>query len=710
MSKNKINLLINFVARFQKSSRIDTDINANHIDGIIATKTFKEVINVILNNISNSSSYIISGAYGTGKSTFCLLLSSLFINNNKINDIGFGKVGSDIRNKIRKLIEKKYHFLPIIGQNEQFHLILRSELIARRLISNKTRKTASSVVKELTKSINSSSKNILIVVDEMGKFLENAAKGNDDAIFFQNLAELADRSNKKLILIGVLHQSFLAYSENLAETTQREWKKVQGRFVEIPLINSRKEQIGLISKSFQIKNLPKNIKLDNQKLVKLLPNEIKSSFDVNNLCYPLHPITASLISDISNSGIGQNQRTLFTFLSSGEQGGLREFLETNPNLGEMYMPYNLWRYVTSNSLIYSQSSKFSHRFHTANDCIDKARKLNDELSIKVLQVVILIWIFGKQGLEPTKDILNSALAPIHSENEITNSLNKLLNNSIIKFRKHKKQFEPFEGSDFDLEEAIKSTGVINLPYHIPLQSRPVMAHRHAVTTGTLSYAFIYILNGTSDIPSAINSIQHEFACFCIVLDKKYIPVPVKNDKRIILWTCPKNNEEIKKKLKQLAIYKQLIKSSDIVGDQVARRELNEQIEYQQRLLDSIVNKLISETTEWKIENSIIKVTRMKNQSISNFLTILADRYFDQRVIIQNELINRNKPSSSANGAIKILIKSILQNETKPRLGLAEGWPVEVGIYYSILHKQIHIQDKSSWEIKVSEKNSPRLYK
>ena len=45
-------------------------------------------------------------------------------------------------------------------------------------------------------------------VDELGKYLEYASSKNQDIMFLQNLAEVCNRSNGKLIFIGILHQSF----------------------------------------------------------------------------------------------------------------------------------------------------------------------------------------------------------------------------------------------------------------------------------------------------------------------------------------------------------------------------------------------------------------------------------------------------------------------------------------------------------------------
>ena len=94
---------------------------------------------------------------------------------------------------------------------------------------------------------------LIVFIDEMGKVLEAAAQGEGDLHFLQELAELASRSNKKLIVIGILHQSFGEYTGRLASRAREEWMKVQGRFVDIPLAMVADEQLAVLAKAIESK-------------------------------------------------------------------------------------------------------------------------------------------------------------------------------------------------------------------------------------------------------------------------------------------------------------------------------------------------------------------------------------------------------------------------------------------------------------------------
>ena len=93
---------------------------------------------------------------------------------------------------------------------------------------------------------------MLVVIDEMGKFLEAASHEGVDLHFFQDLAEAASRSAGKLIVVGILHQSFEAYATRLGREARDEWAKVQGRFIDMPMVAAVDEVVELVGKAIVV--------------------------------------------------------------------------------------------------------------------------------------------------------------------------------------------------------------------------------------------------------------------------------------------------------------------------------------------------------------------------------------------------------------------------------------------------------------------------
>ncbi|HDG1697638.1 TPA: ATP-binding protein, partial [Kluyvera ascorbata] len=97
----------------------------------------------------------------------------------------------------------------------------------------------------------------MILIDEMGKYLEAAALNiGDDVFFFQELAEAAARSEGRLVIIGILHQSFSQYAMRLGVNTRDDWSKVQGRYIDLPFIAASDEIVELLSKAIQAEMYP----------------------------------------------------------------------------------------------------------------------------------------------------------------------------------------------------------------------------------------------------------------------------------------------------------------------------------------------------------------------------------------------------------------------------------------------------------------------
>ena len=168
---------------------------------------------------------------------------------------------------------------------------------------------------------------LIVFVDEMGKFLESAAYDGADIYFFQQLAEIASRSNGRLIVVGILHQAFEEYAHRLSREARDEWSKIQGRFVDLAVNTRGDEQIDLLGRAIESDRRPATPSRVAQGVAAMaraytsrrLPQMLEE-------CWPLHPIVACLLGPVSRRRFGQNQRSIFGFLNSAEPQGLQDFL------------------------------------------------------------------------------------------------------------------------------------------------------------------------------------------------------------------------------------------------------------------------------------------------------------------------------------------------------------------------------------------------
>ena len=301
---------------------------------------------------------------------------------------------------------------------------------------------------------------LIIFVDELGKYLEFASSVNQDIMFLQNLAELCNRSEGKIIFVGILHQSFSEYSKTSDQSIKDEWSKIQGRFIDIPINVSAEEQINLMSHSLSY-DTGKWSDFDKKGHIKNFQKQLKDkhgwlSLDTLNNLYPLNPISAFLISAISKRAFAQNQRTIFGFLNSVEPYGFKTVYFTEQEKRDFnYSPSHLWDYLYANLDVSISNSPDAHSWITSVDIFEQARSSLDKFSLDVLKCISLFQIFGSRSLIKTSVENIYASFPFETSKKIDETLNVLLNKKFLLYREISKTFHISEASDFDLDLALK---------------------------------------------------------------------------------------------------------------------------------------------------------------------------------------------------------------------------------------------------------------
>ena len=189
---------------------------------------------------------------------------------------------------------------------------------------------------------------LAVFIDELGKFLESAARDGTDIHLFQQLAEVASRSGGRLLVVGILHQAFEEYAHRLSRETRDEWAKIQGRFVDLPINADGNEQIDLLARAIKSDYRVEPVHALSEDIAVLVQGNTPPNLaEMLGDCWPLHPATACLLGPLSRRRFGQNQRSLFGFLNSAEPGGFRDFL-SNASENDLYTPDRLWDYLRVN--------------------------------------------------------------------------------------------------------------------------------------------------------------------------------------------------------------------------------------------------------------------------------------------------------------------------------------------------------------------------
>ena len=133
---------------------------------------------------------------------------------------------------------------------------------------------------------------------------------------------------------------------------------------------------------------------------------------------------------------------------------------------------------------------------------------------------------------------------------------------------------------------------------------------------------------------------------------------------------------------------------ELAGDSVARREVSARLAAVQALLESELRKAFDSALWFRKHH---RPNRLRQADLNGVASELADRRFENSPLLRNELLNRQKPSSSAIAAQNNLLRRMVLHEAEPRLGIG-GFPAEGGLYASILEATgLHSKRSDCWQ-------------
>jgi len=707
--------------QFLRSVRVDTDLGREDaLNGYVCQGTAHALIENMATQVmqTRQRAFTWTGPYGGGKSSLALLLCSLVGANKVMRSKAFALLSPSQESSIRTVFSAKgtgWLVVPLVGKRAKVHEELAKALSHAKGQQQKKSKPGapSDVIGELVSSSEQHSQGVLVVIDEMGKFLEAASHEGVDLNFFQELAEAASRSGGKLIVVGILHQSFEAYASRLGREARDEWAKVQGRFIDMPMVAAVDEVVELVGRAIETHgtvdrgNATRIANIVTHAIIERRPVTPPSITSATQRCWPLHPVVATLLGPISRRRFSQNERSTFGFLASREPLGFMEFLESTPaNHAPMYSPSRYWDYLKANLDQAILASPDGHRWAVAAEAVERAESRGTGLHIELTKSVALIELFrGGSGLVPELAVLNVCAHEASTE-EVKVALHDLTAWKILIERKHLSAFGVFAGSDFDIEGAInKSVGELGLPdlqkISVLMDMQPILAKRVYSETGTMRW-FTRRIVRLDTLERDIQNFKLDkgsAGTFLLCLPELGISVTKarSNLQKIasgprdtgLVIGIPENADRIAELSAELFACEHVFSSrAELDGDSVARKELLGRIGTVRSSLEDELAEAFS-LSKWYWQGELQNTE--SNQSISNIASNIAQHIYHSTPHLNNELINRDKPSSNSNRARKDLMYRMLSYATALDLGYT-GYPADKGLYVSLLKETgIHRQ-------------------
>ncbi len=701
---------IRIAKHYQRSIRLDADLGrADALEGYICHDTAHMVLESMTKQLaeSNQRAFTWTGPYGGGKSSLALILASALSSDAALRRKAQGKLKANEIPYFNKAFPVRHGWLviPVVGKRGNVvHEISESyyRFISKKNIGKNRKALATTVIKSLCNAASESKYDgVLLILDEMGKFLEASASGGDDVYFFQELAEEAARAKGKVVVVGILHQSFNQYAARLGLDSRDDWAKVQGRYVDIPLVAASDEVVDLLGRTIECDYKHDSSLTAASTVAESIINrrpQIGDGF-ANRLdkCWPLHPTMAALLGPASKRQFGQNERSTFGFLASVEPYGFKEYLNSQTTAGwEWYGPDKYWDFLRANLEPAILASPDGHRWAQASEAVERTEARGKALHVILIKSIATIDLFRNgSGLAAETEILNS-LSLSFTKKEIQDSLEDLSRWKIAVFRKHVGAWSVFEGSDFDIDSAVSDIRgtMAGLDLDVLVKHStlyPVVAKRHYYDTGTLRWMGVALchLGDVENYVAEYNPTSGEFGQFLIVLPgqnitsqsaRKKIGSLAINPHRPIALGIPTNYAKIYDLGVELVALQLLQeKRPELEGDSVARREVAARVGSVRANLEQELRNAFSQT-QWFFPNEIAQNCSC---NIASIASQIADKLFKQSPRLWSELVNRDSLSSNAVKARKELLYRMLSHEREKNLGI-EGYPAERGLYETLL--------------------------
>ncbi len=774
--------------RFLRSIHLERDFSdPDSCIGYILTDFTKSCVERLTEGLLTNSTkraWRLTGDYGTGKSSFALALAHLFSGHQN-------EVLKELREsiKIEGLCFNDLNLVPVLitGNRSPLRIALQSALqnslltIVRKGSKAKLPPQLQRILKVLnediplhdkpglspdewsempnitdeeivegfitfSKFVKSKSKGsgILLILDELGKFLEFAAMYPDrqDIYLLQQLGEVAARSgDTPLFVLGLLHQGFNTYADRLDKISKQEWEKIAGRFEEI-LFNQPLEQvIHLLSSALgiQVKDVPAVRQREAKSQMEYAleqgwygPVPLRDELlDKAAELFPLDPLAIPVIVRAMNR-FGQNERSLFSFLQSSEPFGLQVYASQHSlKNSRFYRIHDFYDYVRAN-LSHSPNLTSMQTHWNVIDSVISSYISNDSLEVEVLKTIGMLNLLNANDLLPTKALVVRAMARKthrYSHQRIKDAIDTLKHEKRVLYDRGISGglcLWPHTSVDLDTaykdaERAVGDIQRVSERIKAYLDLRPIVARRHYIQTGNLRHFEIQYLSSsefsefTPTLSAGVDgtiiivlcdSHQEYQQALQEAQTSKFV------DYQQLLIAVPSPLEGVIGYLKDFLCWEWIGNNTlELNTDVYARQEVVRQrhtahIHLKNRIADLIDLRGHSGDMKFNWFSKGKPLLIFTGKQLLKHLSDVCDKIFHQSPAVQNELINRQNLSSAASGARVRLIKAILEGESEPNLGMsANQRPPEMSMYLSILRQgNIHVEGEKTWYIQEPPSN------
>jgi len=347
------------------------------------------------------------------------------------------------------------------------------------------------------------------------------------------------------------------------------------------------------------------------------------------------------------------------------------------------------------------ASPDGHKWSLATDALFRAEAASkDKKTIDVVKCVALMDLFQERsGLAPEYDLLSLCI-PDLSAKDLKTTLDKLSDQSIICYRKHKKAYSLHQGSDFDIDAATEEAyaQIPTLDFDRIRQAarfQPIVAKKHYHETGALRWFDVDLVPAeqVAKLAETYKPVDGSIGLVMIVLGSNdgtdngsidkicRIASNSNKDGWPIFVSSAQNSWLIRSHAKELQALEWIRNNNPALGgDTVARREVETRLA---KIRDALEEHLATALSagKWFIDGQPCGTLTFRE--LHSLASEKADELYSKSPRVNSELVNRIKPSSNSMAALKSLLNAMTARQGEERLGIV-GFPAEGGLFETLL--------------------------
>lgn len=554
---------------------------------------------------------------------------------------------------------------------------------------------------------------IYVIYDEFSKYLENHISDatKSDTKMLQDFAEKCGRSGKlQLHLMLISHKEITSYIDRASKAMVDGWRGVSERFHHVYLNNNFTQTYEIIAAAIE-KNPKKwkNFIGEHAPEFDILKKMYKGHQVFSDMedteidqviydCYPLHPVSTFILPRLSER-VAQNERTLFTFISATGESTLSFFLKNHrmdkfvlvtPDLIYDYFEPLLKQEVYAGNL---------HKYYVLTASILRKVKANS-LETKIVKTIALIYILEQfEKLRPTVDELSGIYAA-YGTDAVNNAIKYLVEEKYVVYLKRSNSYLRLkETSGVNIKAKISDVvtkrsakldvkGVLN-ESNFDHYLYPSRYNDEKEMTRFFDFRFVE----ASEITDKTNwnikreNIKADGVVFAVIPDSKESIDKIRNsiERSTIgcedcIFVIPNQYYDIEQAVSEFDAVQTLMQTC---GDdpvlfedyEVVYEDLREVL----RLFVETYTRPEKKKAAYYYSGCQKKISRKSD--LTTLLSNICNQLYGLTPVINNEVINKENPTTIAINSRKKLIAGLMRTELEPNLGLT-GTGQEVSIMRS----------------------------